>query len=190
VKDNGLEKAVRMLVDRQAILDCLVRYSRAVDRLDRTLALSVYHPDAIDDHGLFVGTPETFIDWAFEGSARNRVATHHIITNHSCELAGDVAHCETYYMLAAMNKRGTPLSMIGGRYIDRFERRDERWAIAVRKVLLDWHGIPGDFLLPPELMNELKGAGRSARDLSDVSYERPLTIDPARVGRNISLEIG
>jgi hypothetical protein len=33
-----------------------MRYSRAIDRLDRELLLSVYHEDAVDDHGVFVGT--------------------------------------------------------------------------------------------------------------------------------------
>src|SRR5882724_2908499 len=48
------QMALRQLLDRQAILDCLHRYTRGVDRLDRQLLLSAYHADAIDDHGLFV----------------------------------------------------------------------------------------------------------------------------------------
>ena len=39
-------------------LDAIHRYCRAVDRADRDLLVSVYHPDAIDDHGLFVGGPD------------------------------------------------------------------------------------------------------------------------------------
>ena len=54
---------VQYLADRMAIHDCLVRYARAVDRLDRELLLSVYHADAIEDHGVFVGSPEGFADW-------------------------------------------------------------------------------------------------------------------------------
>ena len=38
--DDQIERAVRELQDRQAIYDCLMRYSRAVDRLDRELHTS------------------------------------------------------------------------------------------------------------------------------------------------------
>ena len=49
---DQLEQAVTYLLDRQAILDCLHTYCRAMDRLDRELLMTVYHEDAIDDHGL------------------------------------------------------------------------------------------------------------------------------------------
>ena len=54
---------VKALLDRQAILDCMRRYCRGVDRRDEALILSVYHPDAIDDHGAFLGDPDEFIEW-------------------------------------------------------------------------------------------------------------------------------
>ena len=52
------------LWDREAIRDCLHRYARGVDRFDRELILSAFHPDALDEHGKFVGTPDEFVDWA------------------------------------------------------------------------------------------------------------------------------
>lgn len=58
-----LERAVRVLQDRQAILDCLTAYSRGVDRLDRELLLSCYHEDAVDDHGMFAGDRDEFVEW-------------------------------------------------------------------------------------------------------------------------------
>lgn len=39
-----LERRLENLLDRQAILDCIHRYCRGVDRMDRQLTLSVYHP--------------------------------------------------------------------------------------------------------------------------------------------------
>ena len=36
-----------------------------MDRLDRELARSAYHDDAIDEHGGFVGPVDGFLDWAF-----------------------------------------------------------------------------------------------------------------------------
>ena len=69
-------------------------------------------------------------------------ATHlshqHCLFNHFCDLDGDVAHTETYYMFVGMNREGEPLVMSGGRYIDRFEKRDGRWAVAARLCVRDW----------------------------------------------------
>src|SRR5579872_4652425 len=52
------------VADRQEIYDCLVRFCRGVDRFDRELMMSAFHPDAIDDHGPFVGTPEQLFDFS------------------------------------------------------------------------------------------------------------------------------
>jgi ketosteroid isomerase-like protein len=179
---SELEAMIHKLADRQAISDCLANYCRAVDRLDRELLLSVYHDDAIDDHGVFVGSPREFADWVFEFHSRAQSSTQHIITNHICDLDGDIAHTETYYMFAAMNKQGAQLTLSGGRYIDRFERRAGRWAIALRRVVSDWAGAPGEAWLSPEGRVALNGSGPPARDRSDPAYERPLAFDEKRRG--------
>src|ERR1700737_3896836 len=133
-----LERAVAELRDRQAIHDCLMTYSRGIDRHDRELLLSVYHDDAIDDHGVFVGSPAEFVDWALDMHTRLHLSHQHCIYNFTCELDGDVAHTEAYYMFVGMNRAGTPMAMSGGRYIDRLEKRDGRWAIAARVCVRDW----------------------------------------------------
>lgn len=179
--DANLEQKLRELIDRQAIHDVIVRYCRGVDRMDRAMILSAYHPDAIDDHGLFVGGPEAFADHFMAFHSTLQSATQHIVTNHFCELDGDTAHTETYWLFAAMNRQGTPLSLGGGRYVDRMERRAGRWAIAQRKCLYDWQGKPGDYDLTPEQLEAMLGAGPATRDRSDPSYERPLRVDPRRI---------
>ena len=172
-----LESMIWILWDRQAIRDCLINYCRGVDRLDRELLISCYHEDAIDDHGVFVGSREEFADWALGVHASMQDSTQHIITNHSCDLDGDVAHAETYWMFASMNKIGSPLTLSGGRYIDRFERRDGRWAIALRKCVADWRGQPGEGWLPPEAADAVNSGAKPARNRSDPSYDRPLQFD-------------
>jgi len=184
---TDVEATVRMLADRQAIHDCLMTYCRAVDRLDRDLLLSVYHEDAVEDHGVFVGDREGFADWVIAFHSRAQHATQHVINNHVCELDGDVAHTETYYMFAAMNVEGAPLTLSGGRYIDRFERRGGRWAIALRKVVSDWWGRPGEASLSPEARAFLNGGVHSSRDRLDTSYERPLTFDESRRGTGFAV---
>ncbi len=188
------QRAVRLLLDRQEILDCLMRYSRGVDRLDRDLLLSCYHEDAIDDHGMFVGDREEFADWVVDMHSSTHSSHQHCLFNHSCELDGDVAHTETYYMFAGMNRQGTPLVMSGGRYLDRFERRAGRWAIAHRVCVRDWAPVedqpdPDDpstltairAALPPAVLAFMRGGPLPTRDHRDPSYARPLVADPHRV---------
>jgi hypothetical protein len=43
------------LLDRQDILDFLIRFSRGMDRFDRDIFLSAFHPDATIAAGEFVG---------------------------------------------------------------------------------------------------------------------------------------
>lgn len=177
--DRELEAMVRALHDRQAIRDVIDRYSRGVDRQDKDILVSCYHPDAVDDHGMFVGAADSFFDW-LDPSHLHLFATHqHIVCNHTCELAGDIAHTETYYMFAGMTKADNALAMSGGRYVDRLEKRGGEWRIAARKCLVEW----GSANMTVEGMAEVYAAvGKVARDRSDCSYDRPLTNDPARVG--------
>jgi len=178
--DEDLRAQVRRLQDRQDIHDCLTRYCRAVDRLDRDLLMSVYHDDAIDDHGLFFGSGAAFVDWVLPFHARLQTSTQHVITNHTCDLDGDVAHTETYFLFAGMNRDGPPFTLAGGRYIDRFERRDGRWAIALRKCVNDWRSPTGPSFLPVETQALYALVGHWSRDAEDLSYDRPLEVDRSR----------
>ncbi len=175
------------LLDRQDILDCVHRYCRAVDRFDRELLLSVYHPDAMDDHGFFVGGPEAFADWAFGYHSLYQNLTHHIVTNHTCELAGDTAHAETYWVFSGINKdpqTGAPVppSIHFGRYIDRFERRNGQWKIAARACVIEWHGALGDLPMPAEALAAYAATGVGQRSRDDISYQRPLRITRSPTG--------
>ena len=160
-------------LDRVEILDCLTRYARGMDRLDRDLARSAYHDGAIDDHVGFVGGVEEFLDWAFAYHG-GQVRHQHYLTNQSVELDGDQAHVETYYMfIGTEHDPAAPLTVFGGRYVDRFERRHGRWGIAVRICLVEWATDPAS-LLPEGATDMLAAAGTVARDRTDSSYERPL----------------
>lgn len=128
---------MRRVIDRAAITDVLMRYARAVDRLDLELLKSVYHPDADDDHGAFKGKGHAFAEWAMQVLSRLHVSQHRI-ANVLIELEGDIAHVESYFMaLHIAGDRQTQVSA-WGRYVDRFEQRDGEWKIARRRVVLDW----------------------------------------------------
>jgi hypothetical protein len=167
-----------LLLDRQAIMDCLTRYTRGVDRLDRALLVSAYHPDAIDDHGIFVGGPEEFADWALAYHREHQIATNHLLSNHRCEIDGDTAHAETYCTYVGVNRDGT-IDVIGNRYVDRLEKRDGRWAILRRVCTVEWVAA----MTPAEMAGQMKDAmaammsnAPNTRDRSDISYARPLDI--------------
>ncbi len=177
--DAELEAMIRELHDRQAIRDVVNRYSRGVDRQDRELLLSCYHPDAIDDHGMFVGPASEFFDWT-DPSHLFMFRTHqHVVANHSCELDGETAHCETYYFFAGMTREGNQLALSGGRYIDRMEKRGGQWRIAARKCVVEWGS---ENMVIPEMAEVYAAVGTVARDKTDCSYDRPLAIDLTRIG--------
>lgn len=191
--EPDLAAAVRRLADREAIRDCVARYCRGVDRFDRALVLSAFHADALDEHGKFVGDPQEFVDWAIDQHRQAHLSHAHYMLNHLAEVDGDAAHAETYFLFVSMNRQGKTLTMGGGRYIDRFERRAGRWAIAARVTLRDWAMMDerpdmedlSSFtstraLLSEEMRAFMNGGFPARRDRSDASYHRPLKVDPAR----------
>jgi hypothetical protein len=107
------------LIDRQEINDCLLRYARGVDRLDMELALSAYHPDAVDDHGIVTLRAPDFLNFAFPMQRDNYPSYIHMLGNVTIELDGDTAHVESYYMFLATVEGPGILGY--GRYVDRFE---------------------------------------------------------------------
>ncbi len=161
------------LLDRQDILDCLTRFSRAMDRLDRPLFLSAFHPDAVIAAGPFVGGPEALCDWSFDLHQQGQIATHHNLLNHNCEIDGDVAHAETYYLFVGRN-RDESNWIAGGRYIDRIERRDGTWKIALRTNAIEWSGLVPTLPIPFADLPDIHGNGAPSRSREDPSYQRPL----------------
>ena len=87
---------------------------------------------------------------------------------------GDVAHAETYYLFVAMNPDGTDI-LAGGRYIDRFERRDGEWKLAVRSNLIEWSSVLAALDNPLAGFPGIDDNGVAARSKDDISYRRPLT---------------
>ncbi len=122
------------------IQQALLRYCRGVDRGDRELIKSAYHPDGIDDHGpMFKGPGVEFADFIVNELDKSSAICHHFITNTFIELDGDTARVETYCF--SFNSKFDPeggVDIVPNRYLDRFERRDGAWKIAHRKVVIDW----------------------------------------------------
>jgi hypothetical protein len=127
------------LADREAIRECLYRYSRGVDRLDADMLRSAYWPEAIDKHLEFRGNVEAFIDWAFPVMGAMD-QTMHMVANILITIHGTTADVESYfYGYHRINFDGKKSDVIGaGRYLDRFEKRGDEWRIIERLVMTDW----------------------------------------------------
>ena len=172
------EQAIAELIDRQRIWDCLLRYARGVDRVDRELTLSAYWPDAVDEHGVMEGVAEVFVDWTIGRHGALAERHQHLLSNLTIDLDGDTAHTETYFIFSSEHKDG-PHSLAMGRYVDRFEKRSGEWRIAHRVCVTE---LMGDLVTAPVLeasAQVFEKAGPSRQDRSDVSYRRPLVRDHA-----------
>ena len=135
-----MDAELRRQKDKDEIRDVLYTYCRGIDRLDEALVRSVYHPGASDDHGPFSGTAEEFAAWVIPVLQRDFSATMHTLGNILIELDGDAAHVESYFHAYHRVPRpaGDRDLLVGGRYLDRFERRAGVWKISARTVVLEW----------------------------------------------------
>lgn len=158
--------------DKLELYELVVAYCRATDRRDVELMRTLYHPDAIDDHGaLFYGTGEEFIAFLPGPITVFAMTTHHI-TNALFRVDGDHAEGESYLIAAHITREDPPRNLtVSGRYLDKFERRDGVWRFSHRTAMLDWANLPVEeivSLLPPRL--DRPGATGTA-DRDDPSYK-------------------
>jgi hypothetical protein len=166
-----VEAVLQRLVDESAIQSTLARYARAIDRMDFELLRTCYHPDAIDDHGVYTGGVEGFITY-LEASLPRSESTTHFLGLPQIELAGDVAWVETQCLailrFAAADGKPERDRLAKVRYCDRFERREGEWRIAHRLVAYD----PGriDPVVEGPGYGEAHTLGR--RDRDDAAYRR------------------
>lgn len=189
---DSLQEQVQHLIDRQQIHDAIIDFARAADRLDRELYESACHPDVVLDYGFFLGGREEFYDWMEKMLIEQRHSTQHLLGNHAVEIDSDTAHAETYFLNSSVIKQGKPFGMTGGRYIDQLARHEGGWAIIKRVALTDWQlplaadafekSVPSVIdSLPPRERALVRTKELSRRDRNDLSYQRPLTISPARL---------
>ena len=138
---NDKDRKIDAVISKQEIHDVLMRYARGIDRADKDLLRSCYHPDAIEEHGsTYAGPAHEYIDGAM-GRIRSMGTMCHYLCNIHIELDGDTAYTEAYVLtFARFDSNGTSMdTLTGGRLCDRFERRDEAWKIAHRKMAFDWN---------------------------------------------------
>jgi len=161
--------ALEDLVSTQQILDVLHRYCWGCDRSDASVLQTCFHADAITDHG---GVVIRSFDWIEAALAwlEERVAVTHMITNPMIRVAGDRAisdcHFVGYNRKPKAGSEGWEETIVKGRYLDRFERRDGVWKIARRIGIHDMERI----LDAPPGANDVAGEHRSGKGPADPFY--------------------
>lgn len=138
-----LEAQLQMLLDERKIYGVLMRYCRGVDRCDKVLMASCYHPDARDDHGTWQVSGSEVAQHVFDLVKPGDAVAMHFAGNVLIEVEGDVAYAESY-MLAfrAYDENGLYFNRTRAlRFVDRFERRNSEWRISERVVADDWDRV-------------------------------------------------
>jgi SnoaL-like protein len=127
------------LVDRDEIRDCIARLARGEDRRDARRISACFWPDAAVDLGIFAGPFDEYVAWVVPGSPAIPVTQHvlgQIVIEHTADAAVAETHVTAYHRLAGDD--GDRDVVIGGRYLDRLEKRGTRWRIGQRTMLYDW----------------------------------------------------
>jgi hypothetical protein len=137
---NDISEELMALLEREKIRDCIACLARGEDRRDAELIKACYWPDSTTDYGVFVGSFDQYLAWVVPGSPAIPV-TQHVLGQTVIKLKGETASCETHVnsyhrIIMGAEERDT---VIGGRYLDRLEKRGGEWRIAQRTMLYDWY---------------------------------------------------
>ena len=130
---------LQQLIDKQALHELVLRYCRACDRRDFVQLRTLYHDDAVDDHGeMFRGSADEYLAW-LPGVMAGFEATVHSVSNALFIVNGDAAQGEIYTVAYHRTHPPQPQDVvIGGRYLDHYERRGGQWKFKHRALALDW----------------------------------------------------
>jgi len=175
-----LEAKLAYLSDRQQIHDVYLRYMRGFDRNDVELLRSAFWPDVQINYGSQSNSFDEFVFRHLNQHTAGLKSWGHLITNETAEITGDVAHVETYVTALWVPKDDKSFAngatIVGGRYIDRLDRRNGNWRIAVREFVPHF-GTKTDTSFFGSSSKETKPRSDCAMgtwDKHDPSYLRPL----------------
>jgi SnoaL-like protein len=136
---NTIPDELKSLLERDKIRECIVRLARGEDRRNAELISASYWPDSTTDYGVFVGSFDKYLAWVVPGSPAIPV-TQHVLGQSAIDLQSSTALVETHvisYHRVNMGKEERD-TVIGGRYLDRLDKRAGEWRIAQRTMLYDW----------------------------------------------------
>ena len=134
------EALLQEMLDEFALRKLVHRYCRAVDRGDLAKLRDLYHDDAEDAHGAFsTGSADDFLG-ALAAARPYIRSMQHNITTVNFAISGDSAEGEVYTIAThtfIAGDRDVDV-VVGGRYLDKYEKRDDTWKITERTIVTDW----------------------------------------------------
>ena len=157
---------LREAIDKQAIRDLCMLYCRAVDRIDADLLPRIFHDDATIEFGTYDGPASGFVDNTF-AHLRTMERTFHCLGNQLITVDGDRAVGEIYVFayLSAFEQGELMDTLLVGRYLDRYERRDGAWKISHRAFVMDWNqNQPNSSEWEEGMYGELRARGRRGKE--------------------------
>lgn len=181
---RSTEERLQRLLDKEDINNALQKWAHGVARRDWEQVRSVFDDGATDAHGTFDGGIDQFVEWQKRHHEHMEQSVH-FIGNAQVEFAGPDLALSQAYVIAfhRYGKEGReartdifgpqaadhakPMqSLLVGRYIDRFERRNGEWKIAKRVTVFEWAKLedaPWDVPFQPNWTP-------AARDRGDAIY--------------------
>jgi hypothetical protein len=140
-QSSVMTNPVESMLDREQIRCCIARLARGEDRREAALITASYWPDSVTDYGVFKGSFDEYLAWVVPGADAISNTQHYVGQSYT-ELDGDSAKVETQvisYHRIDYGGGDEHDTVIGGRYLDVFEKRDGDWRIVSRNMLYDWY---------------------------------------------------
>jgi hypothetical protein len=138
------ERAIETLLAREDIRQQLHNYGRGMDRKDKVLTRAVWHEDGTLDYALpGITTPEQLIAHAWAFHDKCHVLLHRLLQI-TIEVDGDRAVSEAYCIASLFRELEPGAKMrehfFHARYLDKWSKRDGRWAVDHRQAVADLGG--------------------------------------------------
>lgn len=156
------QAALDQAMSRMAIHDLVMTYCRGVDRGDAPLLASIFWEDSHVVSGLVNASGADFAQGITAYCTANLDYCFHSVANEWIEVTGDHGVGE-HYVLAHLSTGGQDI-MTGGRYLDRYARRDGVWKIVSRVFVADWNSAHPASMALDGMYEPLKTRGCFGRD--------------------------
>ncbi|GLP76813.1 hypothetical protein TUM20983_39230 [Mycobacterium antarcticum] len=158
---SPVDPLLQEMLDEYQLRTLVHAYCRAVDRGQLESLRNLYHPDAEDSHGAFSkGSADDFIGQLAAARPYLRSMQHHVTTVNFA-IDGEVAEGEIYTIAThtlIAGDRDVDV-VVGGRYLDKYEKRDGSWKFTERATVTDWARVD---------------------DPSTARFDHPITVDTPR----------
>jgi hypothetical protein len=166
------ETLLQEMLDEFQLRKLVHGYCRAVDRGDFDTLRRLYHHDASDAHGGFsAGTADDFLPQLAAAHPYVRSMQHNITTVNFA-IDGDAAEGEIYTIAThTLDAGDRDIDVtVGGRYLDKYEKRDDTWKFVERAIVTDWAHVndPSSVDLSHPIT---RATPKGSPDANDVSHQ-------------------